>query len=305
MIRKSYKVADGSKITDNLTVAKMIKKGAEDIESILKKRPILENATLCHKIASPLSWDALEMADSEMTTWCVEKGAKNLKEWFENYQYKASFVRKNLCDSMIEVWEAGGVRESINKIVKSLCYALYGKVPERLDFAGVLAFTLFGNFELSLPNIPMEKFFEKKILPIRLCNKALVRRFVPFFSREYVYSSFENSKYSSYVKICSMYEMHFMKREYNGKMLSEYVNSVIQNVSREQIYSQLCAILNVKEEGESDMKFLGEYKITVENGQIKLPESWSLDGEVVLIGCGDHIEIIKKEDYEKALDSVF
>ena len=39
--------------------------------------------------------------------------------------------------------------------------------------------------------------------------------------------------------------------------------------------------------------YFGEYKITVKKGVINLPEKWDINGEVILIGCGDHIEIIQ------------
>lgn len=293
-------------ITDRIGIENMINHATDDIESILKTRPVLEKMTLCHIIASTLAWDALEMADSEMASWCVERGRASVKEWFDNYEYKASFVKSNLCDSMIMVWEDSGIREKINERVKSLCYAICGKVPERLDFAGVLSFRLFGDVMLSLPEISMEKFFEKKILPVRLCNKALFRRFVPFFSREYVYRSFENSKYFAYLKICNKYEAHFMRKEYNSMILPEYISFVVESVSKELIYDQLCLLLNIKKEGEKNMKeYFGEYTVTIENGCIKLPEKWNIEGEIVLIGCGDHAEIMNKDIYDEEIKNLF
>ena len=160
-------------ITDKIGIENMINHTADDIEGILKKGPILEKLTLCHKIASTLAWDTVRIADDEMTSWCVERKAESLREWYNNYEYKASFVKINLCDSVLDVWEASGIREKINERVKALCYAIYGKVPRRFDFAGALLFKLFGDFMLSLPDVPMEKFFEKKVNLIQIPLKRV------------------------------------------------------------------------------------------------------------------------------------
>ncbi len=293
-------------ITDKVRIEDMINRAADDIEGVLKRMPVLEKITLCHKIASPLAWDTLEMADSEMTNWCVERGATSVSDWYDNYEYKATFVKINLCDSVLNVWEAGGIREKINERAKALCYAICGKVPERFDFAGVVSFRLFGDIELSLPDISMEKFFDKKILPLKFCYKALLRRFAPFFSREYVYRKFESNKYIAYLNICNIYEAHFMQKDYNDMLLPEYINCVIKNIAKELIYDQLCAVLNVTgESAECEARYIGEYSVKTEDGSVKLPDKWNVEGDVVLVGCGDHIEIMKKEAYDEKINEIF
>ncbi|MBR5535686.1 MAG: hypothetical protein IKU60_03465 [Clostridia bacterium] len=232
---------------DRTIIDDMINHTTEDIESILKEMPLLEKATLCHKIASPLAWDNLRMADDEITDWCVYPGASSVREWYESYTCRASFVKNNLCDSVLGVWSEAGIREKINERARAVYYAIYGKFPKRLDFAGVIAFRLFGKVELDLPTVPMEKLFDKKILPLRLCDKVLLRRFVPFFSREYVYKCFEKDKYMTYLKICSLYEAHFMKREYEDCSLGEYIDNTIKNMPRTVLYDALCGAVNLKE----------------------------------------------------------
>ncbi|MBQ8003090.1 MAG: division/cell wall cluster transcriptional repressor MraZ, partial [Clostridia bacterium] len=86
----------------------------------------------------------------------------------------------------------------------------------------------------------------------------------------------------------------------------EYISYAIANVSKELIYDRLCAVLNVAEVNtECKMGYFGEYSINAENGSVKLPDRWKIDGEIVLVGCGDHIEIMKKEAYDEAINKLF
>ena len=108
------------------------------------------------------------------------------------------------------------------------------------------------------------------------------------------------------MKICNIYEAHFMQADYNGMILPEYISCVIENASKELIYERLCAVLNVTEENtECKERYFGEYSINAENGSVKLPDKWNIEGEIVLVGCGDHMEIWKKEAYDEKINEIF